>query len=156
PRPKPAPKPAPVVKPAEPVKPVEPVMPAEPVKPAEVPKPAEPVKPVEPVKPAEPVRPTQPAKPARPARPVPKPKKEKPPKEPIDHIALWPPWALGAAGVLLSAFRDFGFEGVPALLWGLMGWGAGMMVRLLRLYRSPITMQGTIVLEDEANPKGQV
>ena len=78
-----------------------------------------------------------------------------------------------------SAFRDFGFEGGPAVLWGIAGWAIGYMVRVARLYPfkpfekatlqqlserqadsrpllMPIVLTGTIVLADEQKPKGEV
>ncbi len=143
-------------------------------------------KPVETAKPApRPVakpKPTLPAKVAPPVKAVqpaaaPKPKKEKPPTDPFDHIAFWPPWGLSALGVVLSAFRDYGFEGGPAVLWGIMGWSIGMMVRLSRLYPFksfqtsrlqalleskeplgwrgvPVVLNGAIVPAHEEDPKG--
>jgi len=152
---KPKPRPAKSVKPvasAQPVKPVEPVKPAEPVKPIEQAKPVEPAKLVEPTKP---IKPAQPVKPT-PAPKAPKPKKEKVPRDPIDHLAVWPPWAMAFLGVVCSAFRDFGFEAGPAVLWGIAGWAMGTMIRLVRLYRSPVSLAGQIVLADEQDPKGKV
>jgi hypothetical protein len=136
------------------------------------------VKPAEPAKVAKPVKVTQPVAPIK-APVAPKPKKEKPPKEPVDRLATWPPWALGALAVALSSFRDFGFEGVPAVLWGFMGWSIGMMVRLSRMYpfkpfqdmslqtladskgisgvrAIPVILKGQIIPEREADPKGPV
>ena len=106
--------------------------------------------------------------------PAPKPKKEKVPSS-IDHLAVWPPWALALLAVICSAFRDFGFEPMPAALWGLAGWSIGFMVRLVRLYPfrpfeetdltilsvvkgrvSPVILKGQIVPADELKPKGEV
>ena len=77
--------------------------------------------------------------------------------------------------MVCSAFRDFGFEPLPAVLWGLAGWAIGFMVRLSRLYpfqpfeetdlnalagktRStyPVILKGQIVPADELKPKGEV
>jgi hypothetical protein len=108
---------------------------------------------------------------------VPKPKKEKLPTDPFDHIAFWPPWGLAVLGVILSSFRDYGFEGGPAVLWGIMGWSVGMMVRLSRLYPFkafqpsslpvlleskeslgwrgvPVILDGAIVPAQEEDPQG--
>ncbi len=117
----------------------------------------EPVPVVEQVKPVEPPKPIEPPKPvAKKPAPAPKPKKVKPPKDPIDHLTVWPPWVLAGLGVACSAFRDFGFEAGPAVLWGIVGWSIGTMIRLTRLYRSPVTLAGQIVLADEQKPKGEV
>ena len=151
------PRPKPIVKPKAPAPAPKPVVPPAP-KPVAVPAP----KPV--VKPAPVVK-----KPV----PAPKPKKIKEPRAPLDHLAFWPPWALALAAVTCSAFRDFGFEGVPAILWGLTGWAIGFMVRLSRLYPFqpfeestlnellekkggawPVILKGQIVLVDEQVPKG--
>jgi hypothetical protein len=111
-------------------------------------------------------------------KPVPsiKPKREKPPRAPVDHLALWSPWGLALTGVVSSSFRDFGFEGLPAVLWGLAGWAIGFMVRLMRLYPfkpfeesrlndlavlngpdgrrgHPVILRGQLVPLDELNPK---
>jgi hypothetical protein len=130
-------------------------------------------KPKEPIIPVTPAPVAKPAPVARKPAPAPKPKKIREPRAPIDHLALWPPWALALAAVSCSAFRDFGFEGVPALLWGLAGWAIGFMVRLSRLYPFqpfeestlnellekkgrvlPVLLKGQIVLVDENAPKG--
>ncbi len=108
---------------------------------------------IEPPKPAVEVK--KPAPAPKPA-PIPKPKKVKAPKDPIDHLAVWPPWVLAILGVACSAFRDFGFEAGPAVLWGIAGWSIGSMIRLFRLYRDPVTLTGQIVLADELKPKGEV
>ena len=86
---------------------------------------------------------------------------------------------MGALSVALSGFREYGFEGGPAMLWGLMGWSVGMMVRLKRMYPSkpfqestlqalaelkgplgwrgiPVTLKGQIVSAREEDPKGIV
>jgi len=159
----PPPRPAKSVKSVKPVEPVKPI-----VKPIEL---AKPVLPVEVAKPVKPVKPVPPAKP-------PKPKREKVPKDPIDHMALWPPWALGILGVVCSAFRDFGFEVGPAVLWGLAGWSTGYMVRVARMYPfkpfhestlktlseqkefqgwrgNPVILKGDIVPAREEDPKGE-
>jgi hypothetical protein len=151
-------------KPKPRTKPVKPIKPSASPKPGPIVKPVTPITPPEPEKPAlpvEPVKAAEPPKPAKPVKPVPapkppKPKKEKIPTDSLDHIAFWPPWLLGVMGIVLSAFRDFGFEGVPALLWGLMGWSIGLMIRLVLLYRSPVTLTGQIVLADEQKLKGEV
>jgi hypothetical protein len=132
-------------------------------------------KPVAPPKPAKPAPAPKPVKPA----PAPKPKKESPPREPFDHVAFWPPWILGISGALLSGLRDYGFEGAPAVLWAIMGWSVGMMMRLKRLYPFktfqetslqalselkgpsgwkgiPVSLKGEIVLAREEDPKGVV
>jgi len=106
--------------------------------------------------------------------PTPKPKRAKVPST-IDHFALWPPWILGVVAGTCSAFRDFGFEPLPAALWALAGWAIGFMVRLVRLYpfqsfeetdlnelsgrkgpAFPVILKGRIVPADEQNPKGEV
>jgi hypothetical protein len=86
---------------------------------------------------------------------------------------------LATAAVACSAFRDFGFEAAPAVLWSVAGWSMGLMVRLSRLYpfdsfdeatlqelsshagsagrrRIPVILKGQIILLDEAAPKGEV
>jgi len=111
--------------------------------------------------------------------PAPMPKRVKTPKDPMDHLAVWPPWVLALLAVTCSAFRDFGFEAGPAALWGIAGWSIGMMGRLARLYPFqsfqestlkelsdknassgvrciPVILIGQIVLADEQNPKGEV
>jgi len=108
-----------------------------------------------------------------------KPKREKPPRAPVDQLALWSPWGSALAAVVLSSFRDFGFEGMPAVLWGLAGWAIGFVVRLGRLYPfkpfeesslndlaalsgpdgprgRPVILQGQLVPLDELNPKGEL
>jgi Zn-finger nucleic acid-binding protein len=113
-------------------------------------------------------------------KPLPvKPKRAKIPRAPVDHLALWPPWGLALSAVVCSAFRDFGFEGLPAVLWGLAGWAIGLMVRLGRLYPfkpfeesslndlaatsgsterrgRPIILIGQLVPSDELNPKSEL
>ena len=74
----------------------------------------------------------------------------------MDHLAFWPPWVLAIVGFIASSFRDFGFEIGPAILWALGGWSVGMMIRLYRIYRSPVTLTGQIVLADETKPKGEL
>jgi hypothetical protein len=106
--------------------------------------------------------------------PAPKPKKEKVPSL-IDPLAVWPPWILAMIAIICSAFRDFGFEPLPAVLWGLAGWAVGFMVRLARLYpfqsfeetdltalagrkgsALPVILKGRIVPADDEKPKGEV
>jgi hypothetical protein len=127
----------------------------------------------EPVKQPEPITkaPTPAAK--KPA-PTPKVKKPKVPST-IDHLAVWPPWILVLVAVICSSFRDFGFEPLPAVLWGLAGWSIGFMVRIVRLYpfqsfeetdlnalagrkesAIPVILRGQIVPADELKPKGEV
>jgi hypothetical protein len=174
-------------KPASPVQPVKPVVPA--------PKPAAAVQSPQPspsgkskffgmfqpkprVKPAPRPVPKPPAAKPVPAPkkpvPAPKPKREKAPRSPMDHVAVWPPWVLALAAIAASAFRDFGFEGGPAILWGLAGWSIGFMIRLARLYPFapfeessltdlearadrvvPVILSGQIVPAGEQEPKGE-
>ena len=70
--------------------------------------------------------------------------------------------------MICSAFRDFGFEMGPAVLWGLMGWSIGLMVRLARLYpfkafeestiedlsalEEPLGWRGIPVISERPNP----
>jgi hypothetical protein len=112
------------------------------------PKPTPTVKPVEPPKPAPAPKPVKPV-------PVPKPKKEKPPRDPFDHVAFWPPWILAISGALLSGLRDYGYEGAPAALWGLMGWSIGMMMRAKRLYPSKAFQESSLqALSELKGPSG--
>jgi hypothetical protein len=195
------PAPAKTEAPAEPVKPEEAAKPVKPTEPEPLPPapqldipefifPEEPVlnEKVEsslPIPPA--AAPIEPAKLIPQAIPVPQPKpkpsvgqkKEKASREPFDPLAFWSPWAIGALSAALSGFREFGLEGVPAMLWGLMGCSVGMMIRLMRLYPLksfqattlqalvemkgpsgwrgvPVTLQGQIVPAREEAPKGVV
>ncbi len=124
-----APKPAPIPAPTS----------APPVKPAPAPKPAPVPKPASVPKPA-------------PAR---RPKKEKVPGEPFDHVGFWLPWGLGILSVVLSSFREFGFEGEPAILWGIMGWALGMLARSLRMYPFKKHEEATLAnLLETKGPRG--